>query len=52
VADQPYTNPFAAVHAKVKIFKDRVSEASRDDAEVRESRLEQEFTKLREKEPE
>jgi hypothetical protein len=51
VADQQYTNPFEAVHAKVKIFKDRVAEASRDDAEVRESRLVQEFKGIIDREP-
>ena len=42
VADQPHTNSFADVHKKIKVFKDRIAEASRDDAEVRESKLLQE----------
>ena len=46
MADQPHTNVFADVHKKIKIFKDRVAAASRDDAEVRESRLVQEVKGL------
>jgi len=46
VDDQKYKNPFAAVHAKVKSFKDRAREMYKDDAEVRESRLSQQVKGL------
>jgi hypothetical protein len=46
VEDQPYTNPFADVHSKVKVLKDRAREASKDDAEVRESRSTREVKEL------
>jgi len=38
VDDQQYTNQFAEVHRKVKIFKDLLREANKHDAELRESR--------------
>ena len=38
VDDQQYTNQFAEVHRKVKVFKDLVREANKHDAELRESR--------------
>jgi len=38
VNDQQYTNQFAEVHRKVKVFKDLVREANKHDAELRESR--------------
>ena len=41
--DQKYTNSFADVHAKVKVLKERAREESKNDAEVRESRLVNEF---------
>ena len=40
--DQKYINPFADVHTKVKVLKDRAREANKNDAELRESRLMQE----------
>lgn len=40
--DQEYTNPFAEVHRKAKAFKDRASEANKNDAELRKSRAIQE----------
>ena len=42
VDDQQYTNQFAEVHRKVKVFKDLVREANKHDAELRESRQVQE----------
>ena len=48
--DQKYTNPFVDVHRKAKAFKDRVAEASRKDAELRESKVVQEATDIRDKE--
>jgi hypothetical protein len=36
---QAHLNPFEDVFRKVKIFKDRAREESRNDAELRESRL-------------
>ena len=36
--DQQYTNQFAEVHRKVKVFKDLLREANKHDAELRESR--------------
>ena len=47
MADQPYTNPFADVHSKVKIFKDRAREVAKNDAEVRESKEAEESQALR-----
>ena len=41
--DQQYTNPFVEVHKKAKAFRDRAREANEKDAELRESRLVQEF---------
>lgn len=45
--DQKYTNPFLDVFRKAKDLKDRAREASKNDAEVRESRLMQEVKELR-----
>jgi NADH dehydrogenase len=42
VENQEYTSPFADVHKKATAFKDRVAEASKNDAEIRERRLMQE----------
>jgi hypothetical protein len=39
VDDQQYTNQFAEVHRKVKVFKDLAREANEHDSELRESRL-------------
>ena len=41
--DQKYTNPFADVHSKVKVLKDRAREEYRLDAELRETRSVQEI---------
>ena len=41
--DQKYTNPFADVHSKVKILKNRAREENKNDAELREIRLVEEF---------
>ena len=43
---QAHINPFEDVYRKVKIFKDRALEESKHDAELRESRLVQEFKGL------
>jgi hypothetical protein len=51
VDDQQYTNPFAEVHSKVKVLKDQAREANKYDAEVRESRLKQEFKGIVDREP-
>jgi hypothetical protein len=51
VDDQKYTNPFADVHTKVKILKDRAREANMNDAELRENRLVQEFKGIIDREP-
>ena len=42
VDDQQYTNQFAEVHRKVKIFKDLLRDENKHDAELRESRQVQE----------
>jgi len=39
VEDQQYTNPFVEVRRKAKAVRDRVAEANRIEAELRESRL-------------
>jgi len=39
--DQEYTNPFVEVHKKAKAFKDRISQANNNDAEVRKARANQ-----------
>lgn len=49
--DQKYTNPFADVHSKVKVLKDRAREANKSDAELRERRLLQEFKGVVDREP-
>ena len=49
--DQKYTNPFADVHSKVKVLKDRAREANKNDAELRESRSVQETKEIKDKEP-
>ena len=51
MVDQEYTNPFADVHSKVKLLKDRAREANKKDAELRESRLVQEFKGILDREP-
>ena len=47
--DQEYTNPFAEVHRKAKAFKDRASEANKNDAELRKSRAIQEASEILDK---
>jgi hypothetical protein len=44
--DQEYINPFVDVHNKVKTLKDRVREANKSDAELRESRSLQEAKEI------
>ena len=44
--NQKYVNPFADVHTKVKVLKDRAREANKNDAALRESRLMQEVKGL------
>jgi hypothetical protein len=51
VEDQEYTNPFVDVHRKAKALKDRAREASKNDAELRESRLVREAKEILDKEP-
>jgi len=51
VEDQEYTNPFVDVHRKVKVFKDRIREANKSDAELRESRSVPEAKEILDKEP-
>lgn len=51
MVDQEYTNPFADVHSKIKVLKDRAREANKNDAELRESRLVQEFKGILDREP-
>jgi hypothetical protein len=51
VEDQAYINPFVDVHSKVKIFKDRAREESKNDAELRESRAVQKATDVLDPEP-
>jgi hypothetical protein len=46
VDNQKYTNPFAHVHSKVKVLKERAREANKNDAELRESRMVEEFKEL------
>lgn len=48
--DQKCTDPFADVHSKVQVFKDRAREANKKDAELRESRLVREFKGILDKE--
>jgi hypothetical protein len=50
VQDQAYTNRFVDVHEKVKAFKDRLRQAGKSDAELREDRLVQEAIELLAKE--
>jgi hypothetical protein len=42
LADQQYTNVFVDVHQKIKAFKDRLRQANKGDADLREDRLVQE----------
>ena len=49
--DQEYTNPFVEVHRKAKAVKDRVAEANRIEAELRESRLVRDATDILDPEP-
>jgi uncharacterized protein YbjT (DUF2867 family) len=51
VDDQKYTNPYVNVHRKAKAFRDRAREANMNDAELRESRLVQEFKGIIDREP-
>ena len=44
--DQEYTNPFVEVHRKARAFKDRVSEANKNDAELRKGRAIQEANEI------
>jgi hypothetical protein len=46
VKDQAYTNRFVDVHEKVKAFKDRVRQANKSDAELREDKLTQEAKEM------
>ena len=39
MVDQEYINPFVHVHSKVKAFKDRLREANKGHADLREDRL-------------
>ena len=48
---QAHINPFEDVYRKVKIFKDRAREESKNDAEHRESRLVQEFKGILDRKP-
>ena len=48
--DQAYTNRFVDVHEKVKAFKDRVRQANKTDAELRENRSAREAKELLDKE--
>jgi hypothetical protein len=48
VADQQYTNPFADVHSKIKVLKERTAAANRVDRELRESKAAEESQRLRE----
>ena len=49
--DRQYTNPFEDVHAKVKAIKDRVRDAKKNDAELRESRAAREAQEILDGEP-
>ncbi len=46
MADQDYTNIFVDVHKKIKLFKDRLREANKGDADLREDRLVRETKEL------
>lgn len=48
--NQEYINPFIDVYNKVKAFKDRVREASKNDAELRKTRAVQEANEILDKE--
>jgi hypothetical protein len=50
--DPEYTNRFVEVHKKAKAFKDRISEASNNDAEIRKTRAIQDATDVFKKERE
>lgn len=47
--DQEYTNPFVEVHRQAKAFKDRASEANKNDAELRKNRAIQEANEILDK---
>ena len=49
--DQQYTNRFEEVHSKVKVLNDQARGANERDAELRESRLKQEFKGVVDREP-
>jgi hypothetical protein len=46
VKDQGYTNVFEDVHKKIKAFKDRLLEANKSNAELRENRVAQEAREM------
>jgi hypothetical protein len=46
LADQEYINVFVDVHNKVRAFKDRLREASKGHAHLREDRLVQEIKEM------
>ena len=48
--DQGYINRFVAVYEKVKALKDRLGEANKSDAELRENELVREVKKILDKE--
>ena len=50
--DEAYTNRFVEVHRKTKAFKDRLSEANNNDAEVRKTRVIQDANEVFKKERE
>lgn len=41
--DHEYTNRFIEVHRKAKVFRERLSEANKSDAELRKSRTTREI---------
>lgn len=48
--DQGYASPYADVHRKATAFRDRAKAASKHEAELRESKLTQEFGEIRDEE--
>lgn len=51
VEDQQHTNTFVDVHNKIRAFKDRLREANKGRAEVRDDRLARETKAILDKEP-
>jgi hypothetical protein len=51
VEDQPHTNTFVDVHNKIRAFKDRLREANKGRADLREDRLVRETKAILDKEP-